>query len=129
MPWTGLSATLTLVDPSTNGCSDDNARGLSCRHCRPTLGEAERSAWHARQLRQRSYAADVVRPIESQEARFDRVHYGTIGNVPEQYRLIALRSADWDAALPCALVTGGVHGYETSGVQGALQFLQQRAAY
>lgn len=27
-----------------------------------------------------------------------------------------------------ALVTGGVHGYETSGVHGALQFLEQRAA-
>ncbi len=26
------------------------------------------------------------------------------------------------------LVTGGVHGYETSGVRGALQFLEQRAA-
>ena len=26
------------------------------------------------------------------------------------------------------LVTGGVHGYETSGVHGALQFLEQRAA-
>ncbi|ENZ94036.1 hypothetical protein O1K_17583 [Xanthomonas fragariae LMG 25863] len=26
------------------------------------------------------------------------------------------------------MVTGGVHGYETGGVQGALEFLQQRAA-
>lgn len=29
---------------------------------------------------------------------------------------------------PWVLVTGGVHGYETSGVHGALQFLEQRAA-
>ncbi len=92
-------------------------------------GEAERSAWRARQLRQRSYADDVVQPIERMDARFERVHYATIGAAPEHYPLIALRSADWDAALPCALVTGGVHGYETSGVQGALQFLQQHAAH
>ena len=32
-----------------------------------------------------------------------------------------------DAALPWALVTGGVHGYETSGVQGALRFLSAAA--
>ena len=25
---------------------------------------------------------------------------------------------DWDATKPTILVTGGVHGYETSGVQG-----------
>ncbi|KQQ75723.1 peptidase [Xanthomonas sp. Leaf131] len=91
-------------------------------------GEAERSAWRTRQLRQRSYAAEVVQCIDALDACFERVPYGTTGTAPEQYPLIALRNADWDAALPCALVTGGVHGYETSGVQGALQFLQLRAA-
>ena len=30
--------------------------------------------------------------------------------------------------MPSALVTGGVHGYETSGVHGALQFAEQHAA-
>lgn len=114
---------------STNGCSDDSAHGLSDRQCRAPWGEAERSAWRARQLRQRSYADDVVQPIERMDARFERVHYATISAATEQYRLIALRTADWDPALPCALVTGGVHGYETSGVQGALQFLQQRAGH
>jgi hypothetical protein len=41
---------------------------------------------------------------------------------------LAIRSRNWDEALPIALVTGGVHGYETSGVEGALQFLETRAA-
>lgn len=27
------------------------------------------------------------------------------------------------------LITGGVHGYETSGVQGALLFLEQKAKH
>lgn len=30
--------------------------------------------------------------------------------------------------LPCALITGGVHGYETSGVMGALQFAERHAS-
>ena len=34
----------------------------------------------------------------------------------------------WSPDKPCVLVTGGVHGYETSGVQGALRFLATRAA-
>ncbi|HET8940974.1 MAG TPA: M14 family metallocarboxypeptidase, partial [Rudaea sp.] len=41
--------------------------------------------------------------------------------------LFVLRSRDWRDAVPCMLVTGGVHGYETSGVMGALQFAEQRA--
>ena len=43
---------------------------------------------------------------------------------------MAVLSKDWDAAKPSVLVTGGVHGYETSGVQGALLFAStQMAAY
>ncbi|OAX88700.1 peptidase [Xanthomonas nasturtii] len=91
-------------------------------------GEPERSAWRARQLQQRSYADDVVQQIEALDARYQRVHYGAIDHTPTDYPLLALRSAPWNESLPCVLVTGGVHGYETSGVQGALQFLQQRAA-
>lgn len=91
-------------------------------------GDGERSAWRARQAVQRSYASEVVRLIEAVDERYQCVHYGTIEAGPAQYPLLALRSAVWDSTLPCALVTGGVHGYETSGVQGALLFLQQRAA-
>ena len=60
--------------------------------------------------------------------RFDVQQYGTIDYGPgETYPLYAVRSRDWDDGLPTMLVTGGVHGYETSGVHGALQFLEQRA--
>ena len=38
---------------------------------------------------------------------------------------VTLPSTNPDA--PWALITGGVHGYETSGVQGALRFLQTTA--
>ena len=43
-------------------------------------------------------------------------------------RALALRSRGWHSALPTVLVTGGVHGYETSGVHGVLRFVAQHAA-
>jgi hypothetical protein len=90
--------------------------------------DAERSRWLARQTRQRSYASDVVSAVERLSARFDVVEYGRLDYSPDHYRLLAIRNRNWDDARPVALVTGGVHGYETSGVHGALQFLEQRAA-
>ena len=36
------------------------------------------------------------------------------------------RSKEWTVNKPYVLVTGGVHGYETSGVQGALLFAQTK---
>ena len=91
-------------------------------------GAAERAQWLARQVRQRSYNDDVVRAIERLSERFDVDVYGQLDYPPDQYRLFAVRSRNWRDDLPVALVTGGVHGYETSGVHGALQFLEQRAA-
>jgi hypothetical protein len=47
---------------------------------------------------------------------------------PARYPLRAVRIARAEPGAPWALVTGGVHGYETSGVQGALAFLTTEAA-
>ncbi|MDP1698120.1 MAG: M14 family metallocarboxypeptidase [Xanthomonadaceae bacterium] len=91
-------------------------------------GAAERAAWLALQRRQRSYADDVLSVIERLRSGFDVIQYGQLDYPPDRYPLFALRSRDWNDALPCALVTGGVHGYETSGVHGALQFAEQHAA-
>ena len=90
--------------------------------------DAERAQWLARQKRQRSYASDVVTAIERLSGRFDMVEYGRLDYSPDHYRLFAVRNLNWHDARPVALVTGGVHGYEASGVHGALQFLDQRAA-
>lgn len=81
------------------------------------------AAWRARQVRSRSYADDVLAEVTRLQARVDAVGYGRIAYGDDAYALVALRSRDWDDALPCALVTGGVHGYETSGVRGALRFV------
>jgi hypothetical protein len=91
-------------------------------------GEAERSQWLSRQVRHRSYAADVVSTVERLSARFDVADYGDLDYPPDLYRLFAIRSRNWSNERPVVLVTGGVHGYETSGVHGALQFVEQRAA-
>lgn len=90
-------------------------------------GAAEVEAWRSRQTRQRSYEADVLSAVETLRPRFDLVQYGRIDGDTGSYPLWAIKSRDWREDLPCVLVTGGVHGYETSGVHGALQFVQRHA--
>ncbi len=90
-------------------------------------GDAERDQWRNRQVRSRRYADDVVPVVDALRTRFDVIEYGQLQYAPDVYPLFAIRSRDWDDALPCALVTGGVHGYETSGVRGALQFVDRHA--
>lgn len=94
-------------------------------------GEAERAQWRTRQTRRRSYADDVLQPVADilqASGHCQRVAYGELVYGSERWPLQALRSADWQPDLPSVLVTGGVHGYETSGVLGALQFARQHAA-
>jgi hypothetical protein len=89
-------------------------------------GEAEKREWRSRQRVRRSYAQEVVAKIDALRPRFDVSEYGRLAYGPDgDYPLFAIRSRDWREELPIALVTGGVHGYETSGVQGALQFADQ----
>lgn len=96
-------------------------------------GDAERDQWRARQLRQRTHADDVLRAIDALRNQWDVQPYGEVAyanarHAPEHFPLQALRSRHWQPGLPSVLVTGGVHGYETSGVHGALRFAQQHAA-
>lgn len=91
-------------------------------------GEDERNQWRARQSRQRRYDEDVVARIEALADRYEKVTYGELAYAGDTYKLFALRDRRSDPALPTALVTGGVHGYETSGVMGALEFLEKRGA-
>lgn len=90
-------------------------------------GEKEVADWLARQKVQRSYKHDVLSVVERLRSRFDVEQYGTL-EYEDSYPLYALKTRDWNEALPTALVTGGVHGYETSGVHGALRFAERHAA-
>lgn len=91
-------------------------------------GDTEKAEWLSRQRKQRSYADDVLSAVDRGRPRFDVVQYGQLHYPPEHYPLFALKSRDWHDALPIMLVTGGVHGYETSGVHGALRFAERHAA-
>jgi hypothetical protein len=91
-------------------------------------GTAERAEWLARQRKLRSYADEVETRIERLAARFEVEPYGQLVYPPDRYRQLAVRSREPLRDRPWVLVTGGVHGYETSGVHGALAFLERRAS-
>ncbi|MGA9342216.1 MAG: M14 family metallocarboxypeptidase [Rhodanobacteraceae bacterium] len=90
--------------------------------------QVEFAQWRSRQNRKRSYQADVLSAIEQLRLRFDIVEYGLLNYGADNYPLFAIKSRGWEDGRSCALVTGGVHGYETSGVHGALQFADEHAA-
>lgn len=91
-------------------------------------GAAEKAQWRALQRKQRSYADEVVGAIDALGGEFDVEQYGELDcGADGTYPQFAVRSRDWNDSLPVALVTGGVHGYETSGVHGALRFLRHDA--
>jgi len=90
-------------------------------------GAAEKHAWLARQRVKRSYAAEVVAPLMRLPAQAEIFQYGALDYATlglGTYPLFAVRTRTWHPDLPVVLVTGGVHGYETSGVHGALKWLE-----
>ena len=91
-------------------------------------GDAERAQWQARQVRQRSYVDDVLSAVGDLRGPLDVETYGEVVYGEARFSLVAIRSRNWQSDLPTVLVTGGVHGYESSGVHGALCFVQAYAA-
>jgi len=92
-------------------------------------GDPERAQWLSLQRAQRSYSQDVLTTIDRLRKHWDVTSYGELLYPPEHYPLYALRSRNWQPDHPIVLITGGVHGYETSGVHGALLFAEQHAAH
>ena len=91
-------------------------------------GAAEKAAWlaHAGVI-QRSYEEEVLRKLTPLRKRYVVEKYGALSHDPDRYPLFCVKSHPWDSTKPSVLITGGVHGYETSGVQGALLFLETEA--
>jgi hypothetical protein len=92
-------------------------------------GEAEKQQWLSEQQIKRSYKDEVVTALQqSLPDTAELLTYGTLDysafDLPT-YELFAVRSKNWQEGKPVVLVTGGVHGYETSGVQGALKFVKE----
>ncbi|MET2847117.1 M14 family metallocarboxypeptidase [Vibrio owensii] len=90
-------------------------------------GEAERKAWCEQREVKRSYQEEVVTKIDALREHFDVEQYGALSYDEARFPLFCIKTRNWDAAKPVVLVTGGVHGYETSGVHGALKFVDTQA--
>ncbi|WP_104034305.1 M14 family metallopeptidase [Vibrio jasicida] len=90
-------------------------------------GEAERKAWCEQRDVKRSYQEEVVTKIDALRERFDVEQYGALSYDEARFPLFYIKTRNWDAAKPVVLITGGVHGYETSGVHGTLKFVDTQA--
>ncbi len=90
-------------------------------------GETENSQWLAEVSLEKNYKQDVLDRISGLPDSFRVEKYGQLSHDQSRYPLYALLSADWSAKLPTALITAGVHGYETGGIYAALEFLESTA--
>jgi len=84
--------------------------------------ETEKKQWFETQSIKRAYQEEVLSKLPYLPSVFKTEQYGALPMDEERYPLMAITPVNPDPALPYMLVTGGVHGYETSGVQGALDF-------
>lgn len=91
-------------------------------------GDVEKQQWFDLQTIKRSYHDEVVSKINELSSHFDILQYGALSIDEQRYPLLALKSKNWQRDKKTVLVTGGVHGYETSGVQGALRFLAHESS-
>jgi len=93
----------------------------------PPWSPEKKHNWFLEQRAQRSYHDDVLLRLESlRKSGFIVEQYGALTIDPDKFPLFAVRVGA--AAKKTVLITGGVHGYETSGVKGALLFLEKHAS-
>ena len=87
----------------------------------------EKTQWLNEQQKKRLYSDGIVVKLDKLSDNFDIESYGELEYSVGKYKLYALKTKSWDSSKPTVLVTGGVHGYETSGVQGAIRFAETKA--
>lgn len=90
-------------------------------------GSQEKQQWLEQQTIQRNYQDEVLAKFAEVSSEFEKVQYGALPHNAKRYPLFAFKTRNWRVDKPAILITGGVHGYETSGVQGALCFLIEHA--
>ena len=93
--------------------------------------QSDKQKWLQTAVKSRSYQSKVVSELkkisQQKSASFELLQYGSLSIDPQAYPLFAIKSKSWDENKPSILITGGVHGYETSGVHGAIQFINELA--
>ena len=87
----------------------------------------DKAHWLACQSIKRSYQQEVVTLIDELKSTLEVQQYGELNYAAGSYPLYALKTTNFDTNKATALITGGVHGYETSGVHGALRFAKTLA--
>lgn len=93
-------------------------------------GDAEKREWFDQRQVMRSYGDEVLAKVEAlrkRDERFEVSQYGALPIDPHRYPLMSVTVRSDRPEAPWVLITGGVHGYETSGVQGALEFVHTTA--
>lgn len=90
-------------------------------------GKVEKENWYLKQTIKRSYRDEVVTKIEKLKTVFDVSQIGALSLDPAKYPVFLIRSKNIDPSKKTVVITGGVHGYETSGVHGALAFMEREA--
>ena len=87
-------------------------------------GAVEKENWFKEQTIKRSYLQEVVTKINKLKDNLEITQYGSLTLNPANYPLYLIKSKNYDPSKKTVLITGGVHGYETSGVHGALAFMR-----
>jgi hypothetical protein len=90
--------------------------------------DTEKRGWFESRSIERSYRGEVLAKLEALDDSFEVIQYGVLPLDPKRYPLMAVKIPAPRADAPWVLITGGVHGYETSGVQGAIAFLETTAS-
>lgn len=87
-------------------------------------GTVEKENWFKEQSIKRSYLQEVVTKINNLKENLDVSQYGALSLDPASYPVYLIKTKNYDPSKKTVVITGGVHGYETSGVHGALAFMQ-----
>lgn len=89
--------------------------------------DAEKQQWLSVQNKQRDVNELVLSRLSDLPSSMLSLEYGKLNYADQRFSLQIVAPAKPNPALPNVLVTGGVHGYETSGVLGALSFALEHA--
>ena len=90
--------------------------------------DTEKKQWLDAQSVKRSYKEEVIDRLPAVPENYEITQYGALPYDESRYPLYVIKPKLFVKSLPTVLITGGVHGYETSGVQGALKFATDHLA-
>lgn len=82
--------------------------------------------WQDSHQLKRDYHTDIISPVLSLRNEFDIQRYGALRFDIDRYPLYAVKNKNWSTDNPIVLISAGVHGCETSGIQAMIRFLKHK---